>query len=67
MALPIYPMVDALLHGRLHERLEAGRSEGKTVREIADEITGLLPEGIKVSATTVHRWCEDIPKVEVPS
>lgn len=63
MAVAIYNMVDALLNGKLEERLRSLRNEGKTVRAIAVNLNELLPDAVTVSYSTVHRWCDDL---EIP-
>lgn len=66
MATASFPWVDALLNGNLEALLVKLRSEGKSVRKVAEEISDLLPGDYEVQFWTVARWCadRDIPKGE---
>lgn len=58
MGTPSFSLYDALLHGQLESLLKRWRSEGVTIREIAERITERLPEGESVSHASVNRWCK---------
>lgn len=63
MATDSFPWVDGLLHGQLEQLLRKWRGEGKSTRDIADEINGRLPGPASITHTTVHRYCTDL---EIP-
>jgi DNA-directed RNA polymerase specialized sigma24 family protein len=55
MTSHLYELVDARLKGKLEATLIIGRVEGKSYRQIADELG--------VSKSTIHSWCHSLEVV----
>jgi hypothetical protein len=55
MTSHLYELVDARLKGKLETTLIIGRVEGKSYRQIADELG--------VSKSTIHSWCHSLEVV----
>lgn len=57
MRASTFALHDRLIGGDLRERLKAYRDEGFSYDEIAFR---LRDEGVVISRSTVHRWCQDL-------
>lgn len=59
MPLPTtFHLYDRIVGGDLADRLTAWRAEGLSLAEITYRLRA--EHDVKVSTTTVHRWCRDL-------